>query len=91
MFAARRSLQPSPQGLVAGNPRSKSISATRLVHAAGDLAILDAELAVGRSHVAGAAKRHLGYPLAGDLEATGFRRGAAGFHLSRSALAQNNA
>jgi hypothetical protein len=39
----------------------------QLVHAAGDLALLDAELAVGRSRAVRAAKRRLGYPMAGSL------------------------
>jgi hypothetical protein len=61
--------------LVSGNPRSqqgensneRSISAPWLVHAAGDLAILDAELAVGRSHAASAVKRQLEFPVAWDF------------------------
>ena len=64
---ARRLVSDNPRSQQGENSNERSISASQLVHAAGDVAILDAELAVRRSHAASAAKRHLGCPVAGNF------------------------
>jgi hypothetical protein len=47
------------------NPNERSISTTWLVHAARDLALLDAEFADGSAHAGGAAQGRLAFPLGG--------------------------